>query len=97
MVPNQENMEGDQLIAKPQSCTTAIATTDLCCRSIVLVKLDSLRQFSQAISKMPLVLLFKVLNYFAFIWNETMQLVSGKVELNACQISVLWHNSLVSL
>ena len=33
-----------------------------------------------------------------FIWNETMQLVSGKVELNAWQVSLLWHNSfLVSL
>ena len=34
----------------------------------------------------------------AFIWKETMQLVSGKVEFNACQVSLLWHNSfLVSL
>ena len=33
-----------------------------------------------------------------FIWKETMQLVSGKVEFNACQVSLLWHNSfLVSL
>ena len=30
--------------------------------------------------------------------KETMQLVSGKVEFNACQVSLLWHNSfLVSL
>ena len=34
----------------------------------------------------------------AFIWKETMQLVSGKIEFNACQVSLLWHNSfLVSL
>ena len=33
-----------------------------------------------------------------FIWKETTQLVSGKVEFNACQVSLLWHNSfLVSL
>ena len=33
-----------------------------------------------------------------FIWKGTMQLVSGKVESNACQVSLLWHNSfLVSL
>ena len=32
-----------------------------------------------------------------FIWKETMQLVSWKVEFNACQVSLLWHNSLVSL
>ena len=32
-----------------------------------------------------------------FIWNETMQLVSGKVESNACQVALLWHNYLVSL
>ena len=32
------------------------------------------------------------------IWEETMQLVSEKVELNAFQVSFLWHNSiLVSL
>ena len=33
-----------------------------------------------------------------FIRKETMHLVSGKVESNACQVSLLWHNSfLVSL
>ena len=32
-----------------------------------------------------------------FIWNETMQLVSGRVEFNACQVSLMWHNFLVSL
>ena len=33
-----------------------------------------------------------------FIWKETMQLVPGKVEFNACQVSLLLQNSfLVSL
>ena len=40
----------------------------------------------------------EVLIQCGFIWKETMQLVSGKVEFNACQVSMLWHNSfLVSL
>ena len=30
---------------------------------------------------------------YGFIWKETMQLVSGKVEFNACQITLLRHNS----
>ena len=29
------------------------------------------------------------------IWKETMQLVSGKVEYNTYQVSLLWHNSSV--
>ena len=51
-------------------------------------------------NEMSLVLLFKVLNYLSsggFLWKETMQLASGKVEFNACQVSLLWHKSLVSL
>ena len=28
-----------------------------------------------------------------FIWKQTKQLVSGKVEINVCQVSLLWHNS----
>ena len=39
----------------------------------------------------------ELLIYCGFIWNEIMQLVSGNVEFNASQISLLWHNSLVSL
>ena len=32
------------------------------------------------------------------IWKETIQLASGKVDFNACQVSLLWHNFfLVSL
>ena len=50
----------------------------------------------QAVFEMSLVLLFKVLNYIiqcGFIWKDTMQLVSGNVEFNTCQVSLLWHNS----
>ena len=32
-----------------------------------------------------------------FIWKGTTQLVSWKVEFNACQVSLLWHNFLISL
>ena len=40
----------------------------------------------------------ELLIHCGFIWTETMQLVSGKVEFNACQVSLLWHSSfLVSL
>ena len=37
--------------------------------------------------------LFRVIFQCKFIWKETMRLVSGKVEFNACQVSLLWHNS----
>ena len=70
-------------------------------RNIVLVKQDSLCQFSMLSPKRSLVLLFKELSELliqcGYIWKETMQLVSGKVAFNACQVSLLLHNSLVSL
>ena len=31
--------------------------------------------------------------HYGFLWKKTVQLVSGKVEFNACQVSLLWHNS----
>ena len=66
MVPNQENMEGNQVV-KPQSRISAIASTDIMCRSIVLVKQDPRRQLSRAVSEMSQVLLFKVLNYLSSV------------------------------
>ena len=64
----------------------------LVCRRIVLVKQDSLCQFSTPLSsttfQSP-----ELLIQCGFIWKETMQLTSGKVEFNACQVSLLWHNS----
>ena len=55
----------------------------------------------QVVHEMSLVLPFKVLNLLiqcGFMWKDTLQLVSGEVEFNACQASLLWHNSfLISL
>ena len=41
----------------------------------------------QAIHKMSVVVLFKVLNYLSSVG------LSQKVKFNACQVSLLWHNS----
>ena len=67
----------------------------LVCRSIVLVKRDSLRQFSKPFWNASSTTLQspELLTQCGFIWKETMQLVSGKDEFNACQVSLLWHNS----
>ena len=79
--------------SEPQSHTAAIATTDLC--ADVLMKQDSLCQFSRLFCivysttlQSPVLLI-----QCGIIWKETMQLVSGKVEFNACQVALLWHNS----
>ena len=69
----------------------------LVCRSIVLVKQDSIHQFSRLFWNVSNTIFPELLIQYEFIWKETMQLVSGKVEFNACQVSLLWHNSLVSL
>ena len=72
----------------------------LVCRSIVLVKQDSVCQFSRPFCKVSSTTFQspKLLIQCGFIWKETMQLVSGKVEFNACKVSFLWYNSfLVSL
>ena len=70
----------------------------LVCRSIVLLKQDSLRQFSRLfwnVSIQYYVLLLKLLIHCGFVWKETMQLVSEKVESNACQVVLLWHTFLI--
>ena len=68
----------------------------LVCRSIVLVKQDSVHQFSRPFCNVCGTELFNI--QCGFIWKESMQIVSGKVEFNACQVLLLWHNSfLVSL
>ena len=71
----------------------------LVCRSIVLVKRDSLRQFSRLFTKCLYCYFSKSwIIQCGFILKEAIQLVSGKVEFNACQVSLLCHNSfLVSL
>ena len=69
----------------------------LVCRSIVLVlvKLDSLCQFSRPFTECLLYYFQspELLIHYGLLWKETMQLVSGKVEFNACQFSLVWHNS----
>ena len=101
MVPNQENTEGDQPVQshshaqhplQPQTCVQKA-------RSIVLVKQDSLRQFPRPIWNVSSTTFQspELLIQCGFIWKETMQLVSGKVELIACQIPLLWHNSFLIL
>ena len=50
----------------------------------------------QVVLEISVVLLSKVLNYLSSVGlfgKETMQLVSGKVEFDACQVSSQWHNS----
>ena len=82
MVPNQENVEGDQPapshshvhVQQPLQPQTRVQL------SIVLVKQDSLRQFSRLFWNVFSKLLSKVLNYFnypdGFIWKETILTVS---------------------
>ena len=84
-----------------QSCTQQPLqlTIDLCAGALSCWNRTPFVSFSGHF-EMSQVLLFKVLNYLSslgFIWKETMQLVSGdkEVEFNACQVSLLWHNSFI--
>ena len=73
----------------------------LACRSIVLVKQDSLRQPFPGRSRIVYIVFFKVPNYLSSVGlsgREQCKLVSEEFEFNACHISLLVHNSvLVSL
>ena len=95
MVPSQENVEGDQPVQshshaqqplQPQTCVQEHCPGETGLPLLVF----------QAVHKMSLVLLFKVLTYLSiqcgFIW-KTLQFISGKVEVCACQVSLLWLNS----
>ena len=90
---NQESMEGDQPVQihshvlqplQPQTYVQEYCPLETGLPTSVF----------QAVSE-TLLLLSKVLNYLCrFIWKEPMQYyVSGKVEFNACQVSLLRHNS----
>ena len=57
----------------------------VCMSTVLVLKQDSPHQFSSP----------ELLSQFWFM-KEIMQLISGKVEFNACQVSLLWHNSLYS-
>ena len=77
----------------------AIATTDLCAGALSWWNRTPFVSFPGHF-EMSLVLLFspELLIRCGFIWKKTMQLVSGKVDFSACQVSLLWHDSfLVSL
>ena len=69
MVPNQENVEGDQPVKfKATVMHSSHCNHRLVHRSIVLVKQDSLRHaILQAVHEMSLVLLYKVLNYLSSV------------------------------
>ena len=97
MVPNQ-NMEGDQPVQshshtqqplQPQTCVqehcpgeTGIPNVSFpgCLRNVSSTSFHSPELHIQC----------------GFIWKDTMQLASGKVEFNACQVSLLWHNSFLA-
>ena len=86
--------------SQPQSCTAAIATTDLCAGALSWWDQYSLHQFSMPFWNVSSTTFqsSELFLHCGFIWKETMQLVSGKVEFNACQVPLLWHNFfLVSL
>ena len=101
MVTNQEGVEGEQPVQSHSHVQQPLQPQTCVYRSMVLVKQDPLRQFS-SVHEMSLVLLFKVLNYLSSVGlsgrKQCTYIVSGKVEFNACQASLLWHNFfLVSL
>ena len=93
MVPNQENVEGDQPVQSHSHAQQQLQAQTCVQEHYILVKQDS-----SPFWNISIVLLFKALNNLSkceYTWEETMQLVSGKIEFNACQVSLLWHNSLV--
>ena len=90
----------NQTSSKPQSRTTAITTTDLCegalswwNRTVTpVVSFLSCSWNVASITFQSPELLIKC----RYIWKETMQLVWGKFEFNACQVSVLVAQLLLS-
>ena len=88
MGANQENMEGDQPVQchshvqqplQPQTCVQehCPGETGLPSSNVCGTTFQS--------PELPI--------QCGFMWKETMELVSGKVELNVCQFLLLWHNS----
>ena len=97
MVPNQENMGGGGAINQFKATVTHSSHCHhrLACRSIVLVKQDSPCHFSRTVWYVSSATFQspELLIQCGFFWKETMQLVSGKVNFNAPQVSLLWYNS----
>ena len=87
---------GWSISSKPRSRTAAIATTDLCAGGLSWWNRTPFVSFPDSF-EMSLILLFKVLNYLSSVsYLETMQLVLGKVEFNACEVSLLAAQLLLS-
>ena len=101
MVPNQENMEGDQnTVTDSNHCNHRLG-----CRSIVLVKQNSLHNFPGRFEISLSSTIFKN-SWITFpVWyylerNNTVSIRKGWIEkrFNVCQVPLLWHNSfLISL
>ena len=88
MVPNQENMEGDQPV-QSHSHTQQPLQPRTCVQEHCPGETGLPSSVFQAVYKRSLVLLFKVLNNLSSVYLETMQLVAGEVEFNSCQISLI--------
>ena len=103
MVPNQEKTrlinQFKTTVTHSSHCNFSSHLSGTMCRIIVLVKQDSLCQFSRLFWNASSTafqspeLLIQCGFICGFIWMETIQLLSGKVEFNTCQVSLLWHNS----
>ena len=102
MVPNQENMEGYQLVQSHSHTQQPLQP-----QTYVQEHCPGETGFSSSVFQAVWKCLLEVRTAFqspelliqcGVIWKETIHLVSGKVEFNACQVSLLRHNSfLVSL
>ena len=64
----------------------SLGANPLFCRYLITPRCQILSIFTKFQSPALLI-------QYGFIWKETMQLVSGKVEFNACQVWLVWHNS----
>ena len=67
MVPNQDNMEGDQPVQSQQSCTVATATTDLCAGALSWWNRTPFVSFPGRSQNVAIVILFKVVNYLSSV------------------------------
>ena len=95
MVPNEENMKGDQPVQshihaqqplQPQSCVPEHCPGETGPPSSVFPSLVFSLRSTTYLSPESCV-------QCGFIWKETMQVVSWKVEFNACKVWLLWHNT----
>ena len=99
MVPNQENMGDDQQVQshinsqqplQPQTCVQEHCPGETGFPSSVF------QAIHETVSSTTLQSPELLIQCGGFIWKKIMQLVSGKVEINACQVSVWGDSSLVN-